>query len=197
MYTITEICNQAEFNHHQLALEEIDKQWLNKKNAKALDFMVTDRNKVNIDDGEHRIFIASLDDVPLAYILFSRSYGEEAGWFHNLSRHLKSAPMGTMQAINDVAIERFQHQGEQYLHFGLTPMADLNITSEIQGYYSKTFCWLVHFLQKHGDKVYPSRGQRQYKMSWRPQQIIPDFIAFEGGFSLRALLAFLKITNSL
>ncbi len=194
---VVELKSDAELEQYRERLNDIDRQWLNKKAAKALNFMVTDRQVLSLNDDQHRLYIALLDEQVIAYVLYSRSYGKSTGWFHNLSRHAKDAPMGTMQMINGFAITQFQEDDAGYLHFGFTPMADLQQDLELDGFYSKTFKRLTHFLQKHGDAIYPAKGQRQYKMSWRPQILSPDYIAIQGGFRISALWAFLKITNSI
>ncbi len=194
---VEEITNHQQFISLRDKLDEIDAEWLANKSAKELTFMVTDKSSVNFPSESYRLFVARHEENILAYILYTRSYGEYKGWVHDLSRQRKNAPMGTLPLINIEAIEQFKKTEEEYLNFGFTPLADLNQEWEITGKQSKIFRRIARFLQKYGNAIYPSKGQRQYKMSWRPNIIKPEYIAFQGGFKIEALFAFLKITNSL
>ncbi|AOY82441.1 DUF2156 domain-containing protein [Moorena producens JHB] len=194
---VKEVTNQNEFLSIRDRLDEIDAEWLSAKGGKALAFMVTDRSIVHFPSESYRLFVASSQDKVIAYVLYTRSYGEYKGWIHDLSRQTKDAPMGTLPLINIEAIEKFTQAEEEHLNFGFTPLADLSEEFAIEGKKSRLFSSISRFLQKHGDAIYPSKGQRQYKMSWRPNIIKPEYIAFQGGFQIGALLAFLKITNSL
>lgn len=193
---VQEIRNHEQFISLRDSLEEIDAEWLANKAAKELAFMVIDKSIVDFPSENYRLFVARCEENILAYILYTRSYGEYKGWVHDLSRQRNNAPMGTLPLINIEAIEEFKKTEEKYLNFGFTPLADLSQEWEITGKESKIFSRIARFLQKHGNAIYPSQGQRQYKMSWRPNIIKPEYIAFQGGFKIGALLAFLKITNS-
>ena len=194
---VQEITNYQQFLSIKSQLDQIDAEWLSTKGGKALTFMVTNRSIINFPDESYRLFIARQDNRVLAYILYSRSYGEYKGWVHDLSRQRQNAPMGTLPLINIEAMATFINAQDEYLNFGFTPLADLQNESTIETKSSQLFSWISQFLAKYGDVIYPAKGQRQYKMSWRPHIIKPEYIAFEGGFKVSALLAFLQITNSL
>ncbi|NET58786.1 MAG: DUF2156 domain-containing protein [Symploca sp. SIO2E6] len=194
---VKEVTNQNEFLSVRDRLDEIDAEWLSGKGGKAIAFMVTDRSIIHFPSESYRLFVANYQEQVIAYVLYTRSYGEYKGWIHDLSRQTKDAPMGTLPLINIEAIEKFTQAEEEYLNFGFTPLVDLSEEFALEGKQSRLFASISRFLQKHGDAIYPSKGQRQYKMSWRPNIIKPEYIAFQGGFKIGALLAFLKITNSL
>ncbi|MGH8002476.1 MAG: phosphatidylglycerol lysyltransferase domain-containing protein [Brasilonema sp.] len=194
---VKEVTNDRQFLSLHDQLEEIDAEWLSSKGGKALTFMVTDRSVVHFPSESYRLFVASSEENVLAYILYTRSYGEYKGWVHDLSRQRKNAPMGTLPLINLEAIEEFIKAEEDHLNFGFTPLADLSQEWKLEGKQSRIFASVAQFLQKYGDAIYPSQGQRQYKISWRPNIIKPEYIAFQGGFKIGALLSFLKITHSL
>ena len=188
-FTIDRIDNVQDYRAMRPDLIEINQQWLKQKGAKHLRHLVSSFDSIE-PGGEHRIYVARLDGRPVSYVVFSRTYGENPGWFHNLSRRRADCPDGSMQMI----VSRFMEEiGAGWLHFGFTPLVDM-ITPEFP--HSQVFHRIAAFLSKHGGIVYPARAQRQYKISWAPDRITPEYFAYRGN-PLRASLALLRATNSL
>jgi hypothetical protein len=44
--------------------------------------------------------------------------------------------------------------------------------------------------------VYPAADQLAYKMKWCPDVVLPEYIAFSGRVSIRAIWSLLRLTNA-
>ena len=53
----------------------------------------------------------------------------------------------------------------------------------------------MRFLAKHGSAIYPAASQLAYKEKWGLDLVQPDYIAFQGGISLRRIWSLLRVTN--
>ena len=180
----------------KLQLECIDDEWLRGKHAKELAFLIGELGKAEDESTPNkRLFIAEQNGRIQGYILYSRIYGRYRGWMHDLTRRRIEAATGTMELINQEAASRFKADGENYLHFGFTPLAELRASHEANMHSSKWFSWAAQWLAQHGSFLYPVATQLQYKKKWYPDLILPEYIAFQGGFSLFGLWQFLRITN--
>jgi lysylphosphatidylglycerol synthetase-like protein (DUF2156 family) len=177
-------------------LDVIDSDWLRSKgrHVKKLAFMVGERGGPAAK--LRRLFVASgSDGFILGYITFSPVYGRHAGWLHDLSRRLSTAPPGTMEVIIAAAIERFRAAGVAYLHFGLTPFTKLSDDHELSGR-SAIAARVIRLLAAHGEKVYPAADQVAYKHKWVPDLVQPEYVAFSHGVSLGAVWSLLRLTNA-
>lgn len=174
----------------------IDVQWLKSKGAAELDFLIGELNSVLKDLSESkRLFIARLQDEIVGYILYSQTYGQYSGWMHDLTRRKNDCPNGVMELINDTAINKFKTEGWDYLHFGFTPLADLNEESENGFRKSGMFTRIAKWLSKHGAFIYPMETQLSYKKKWYPDENFYEYVAFEDRFRLGGLWQFLKLTK--
>jgi lysylphosphatidylglycerol synthetase-like protein (DUF2156 family) len=177
-------------------LDSIDHTWLRTKgrHAKELRFMVGERAGPGAlwrrlfvaADGEGRV---------MGYVTFSPVGGKRSGWLHDLSRRDPDATPGTMELIVASAIETFKSEGVPYLHFGLTPFTGLAADHEL-GASSCAAGACVRFLGDHGRAVYPAADQLAYKMKWCPDVVLPEYIAFSGRVSIRAIWSLLRLTNA-
>lgn len=193
---VKEIGSQIEFDALKPQLEFINALWLKNKGGSALSKLVIDFNSIELISGEHRLFIASLEDNVLAYIVYTRTYGKTLGWFHNLSRKIPDAPNGIMQLINQTAINQFKKDNDStFLHFGFTPLVEFVDTQKIND--SVVFYKIAKWLASKGGGIYPAASQRQYKVSWRPSIIKPELIAFPKGQTFKTLWLILRATNSI
>lgn len=189
---VEEIHSQKEFHETKPKLIEINDSWLKKKKAKPIHIMVTDFDSIRLDVSSNRLFVARFDGEIISYILYSKTFGDDSGWFHNLSRHKKGAPDGSMQLITKTFMEDMAGK-TAYLHFGFTPLVEMGQEKAIG---SNGFKRIAEYLSAKGGVVYPARSQRQYKMSWRPTYISPEYFAYNCG-ALSALLSLLFATNSI
>lgn len=191
---VREILDNNEFETLKPILLDINQSWQAKKKAKPIRIMVTNFDSISLSEGDHRLFIATYEEDVISYILYSRTYGNDSGWFHNLSRYRKDAPDGSMQLINKFFLQSFDNEEDKkYLHFGFTPLVDMG--NEVGGG-STGFTKIAEFLSKKGGVVYPARSQRQYKMSWRPTHIEPEYFSYSSG-ALPAIINLLMATNSI
>lgn len=203
---VSEVESEDDYLRLRPRLREIDALWLKSKAAKVLRHLVTDPDCIQVPSPRRRLFVAEQDQRVLAYVVYTRVEGERRGWFHDLSRKIPDAQNGIMQAINATALDRFKSaytsaendSDYRYLHFGFTPLTEMyDRTHRLAALGSTGFAAIARFLAERGGVVYPARSQRQYKMSWRPQIIEPELIAFPKGKALASLWALLRATDSL
>lgn len=182
----------------EVKLKHIDSLWIKQKHAKELDFLIGEIGDFNnIDNSVKRLFVAFYEDEPVAYIFYTACFGKYQGWMHDLTRRLPDAPTGVMELINLTAIESFIGENSKHLNFGFTPLVDLSSDLEIPDASSSMAQKVFLFLSKHGSFIYPADSQLQYKLKWKPNIILPEYIAFQNGFSLLGLWDFLKLTRAL
>jgi lysylphosphatidylglycerol synthetase-like protein (DUF2156 family) len=173
-------------------LRAVSAAWLRAKRKKELDFMVGELGGPN--DIDRRIF-ATLDPLGtiIGFIAYVPVYGERPGYLHDLTRRLPDAPVGVMELCNATAIEQFQREGVDYLHFGFTPFA-LEGDADEQ-YASPMLTKLAGLLWRHGHMIYPAQSQVAYKLKWGPTLIEPEYLACKP-LSLRAIWDLLVLTRS-
>jgi lysylphosphatidylglycerol synthetase-like protein (DUF2156 family) len=188
----------VEADHDRLGpqLDEIDRLWLRSKgrHVKELKLMVGERG--GPAQPSRRLF-AALDQkgIVLAYVSFSPVYGTQSGWLHDLSRRRPDAPPGVLELIVVTALEKFQAERASHLHFGFTPFTNLSPEYEVAGA-SRVTAHILQFLAKHGSAIYPAASQLAYKEKWGLDLVQPEYIAFQGGISLRRVWSLLRVTNA-
>ncbi len=170
-------------------LEKINLEWLGQKGAKHIELLVCEFERVK-PDANTLIYAAWHQNELIAYIVFSRTSGENPGWFHNLSRRRAECVDGTMQLIVHSLMQEID---SGVIHFGFTPLVDLTESTYPHSVVAKL---IAKRLASLGGVVYPARSQRQYKVSWCPSEVIPEYLAYRGN-TLGAMLWFLRATNSL
>lgn len=190
---VERVNTQQEFEHIKPSLEKINNYWIEEKKTKHLRNLITDFSTVNIDSNLHRLYIAKKNDQIIAYIIYSRNFGKFTGWFHNITRKDPHSQDGVMQQINLYAMRDLEEL--DYLNFGFTPLVELQ--NKLNFNSSTTFHRIMKYLEKKGGVIYPAQSQRQYKMSWRPQIIDYEYIAFAKGQALKSLFTLLLATNSI
>jgi lysylphosphatidylglycerol synthetase-like protein (DUF2156 family) len=178
----------------QDAMTELDGGWLSiKGSAKPLEFLVGQYGGQYQD--LRRLFVGVHGSRLTGYISYSPVYGSRPGWMHDLSRRQPDAPPGVMEAINKAAIERFRAEGVQWLHFGFTPYTSLSAAAELPGH-SRAFHWLMEDLWANGAHFYPAQTQYAYKQKWKPDTILPEYISFQRGASIPALVHVFRACNA-
>ena len=177
-------------------LSAIDREWLRGKgrHVNELAFLVGERGGSGAP--LRRIFVARLDEQPLAYVTYSPVFGSERpGWLYDLTRRRPSVPPGTIELIFVTALEQLRERGTEWLHLGLTPFVGLADEFELPDARSALITFLGRQLAEHGEFVYPARSQEAFKLKWAPGTVEPEYIAFQGGPSLRATLGLLRLTK--
>ena len=176
------------------AMQELDAGWLGAKGgARPLEFLVGQCG----GRYQHlrRLFVGVHGGRLTGYISYSPVYGSRPGWMHDLSRRQPDSPPGVMEAINKAAIDKFQAEGVAWLHFGYTPFTGLSIAPKLPGY-SRAFHWFMAELWANGAHIYPAQSQYAYKEKWRPDVILPEYIAFQHGASIPALVHVFRACNA-
>lgn len=176
------------------AITELDAGWLGAKGgARPLEFLVGEYG----GRYQHlrRLFVGTHGDRLTGYISYSPVYGSRPGWMHDLSRRRPDSPPGVMEAINKAAIETFQSEGVPWLHFGYTPFSALSPEHELPGY-SRAFSWLMSDLWTNGGHIYPAQTQFAYKEKWQQDVVLPEYVAFQHGASIPALVHVFRACNA-
>ena len=185
---------EAPYDEWATAVAAVDAAWLGTKGegSKPLEFLVGQTG------GPHqslrRLFVAHRDGELIGYISYAPVYGSRPGWMHDLSRRLPQSPPGVMEAVNKAAIDAFRQEGVGWLHFGFTPFTSLD-APQFPGY-SPGFQWFMEYLSEHGAHIYPARTQLEYKRKWAPSVVLPEYIAFQHGASLAALVSVFQACNA-
>lgn len=177
------------------AMQELDTAWLATKgeSAKPLEFLVGQYG----GRFQHlrRLFVGVNDGRLIGYISYSPVYGGRPGWMHDLSRRQPDSPPGVMEAINKTAIDRFRREGVPWLHFGFTPFTALDGLERFPGH-SRAFHWFMSHLWANGESVYPARTQLAYKEKWAPDVVTGEYIGFQHGASIPALVHIFRACNA-
>jgi lysylphosphatidylglycerol synthetase-like protein (DUF2156 family) len=176
------------------AIRELDAGWLGAKGgARPLEFLVGQYG----GRYQHlrRLFVGVHGDRLTGYISYSPVYGSRPGWMHDLSRRQPDSPPGVMEAINKAAIETFQAEGVPWLHFGYTPFSGLSPDYEFPGH-SRAFGWFMEELWANGEHIYPAQTQFAYKEKWKQDVVLPEYIAFQHGASIPALVHVFRACNA-
>ncbi|GAA3458639.1 DUF2156 domain-containing protein [Saccharothrix longispora] len=173
----------------------LDEAWLGTKgpDVKPLEFLVGQTG----GPYQHlrRLFVAEREGTLVGYVSYAPVYGPQAGWMHDLSRRQPDSPPGVMEAINKAALDTFREEGVKWLHFGFTPFTSLD-APRFPGY-SKAFHWFINHLWEHGEHIYPARTQLAYKEKWAPSLVLPEYLAFQHGASLPALVHVFRACNAI
>jgi lysylphosphatidylglycerol synthetase-like protein (DUF2156 family) len=183
-------------DEHRDGIESIDSAWLGGKgrHVKKIEFLI---GEVGGPVQQYRrLFLGTIEGRPVAYISYSPAYGSRSGWLHDLSRRLPDSPPGVMEAVNATALEAFSQEGAEWLHFGFTPFTGLDPSHEMTPTSALTSKFL-RLLAEKGEAVYPAASQLAYKEKWGPQLVLPEYLAFENGASLRAVWHILRVTKSI
>ena len=174
------------------ALDAISRTWLAKKRKKEIEFMVGQIG--GPDDHERRIFVAQDAAArPVGFVTYVPVWGQHPGYLHDLTRKHPDAPVGTMELINSVALERLRGEGVGHLHFGFTPFI---AAGEEPASASRLMARAVDLLARYGSAVYPAQTQASYKLKWGPDLIETEYLAGKP-FSPRAVIDLLLLTRSL
>ncbi|MEU5052128.1 DUF2156 domain-containing protein [Streptomyces sp. NPDC021096] len=174
----------------------VDTAWLGSKgeHTKTLEFLVGECG--GPAQTHRRLFIGLINGKAVGYISYSPAHGTRPGWLHDLSRRLPGDTPGIMEAINKHAIDTFQTENTDWLHFGFTPFTSLNPDHETPNS-SPAFTWLMHWLSENGNAVYPAQSQLAYKHKWGPHLALPEYIAFWGPAQTSALIHTFKASNAI
>jgi lysylphosphatidylglycerol synthetase-like protein (DUF2156 family) len=166
--------SEASYDDWRDAIKGLDRLWLRTKGegVKELEFLVGQLGGRH--QSERRLFVATQNDKLIGYVSYSPVFGPQPGWMHDLSRRQPDSPPGVMEAINKAAIDVFRAEGVPWLHFGF-----------------------INHLGEHGEHIYPARTQLAYKEKWAPTLVLPEYIAFQRGASLPALVHIFRACNAI
>jgi lysylphosphatidylglycerol synthetase-like protein (DUF2156 family) len=189
------VISEVQLDPWLAAVQELNTGWLGTKgDAKPLEFLVGQTG----GPYQHlrRLFVAVNAGRLIGYISYSPVYGSRPGWMHDLSRRQPDSPPGVMEAINKAAIDAFRSEGAEWLHFGFTPYTSLSLAPRFPGH-SHAFHWLMEELWTNGAHIYPAQTQYAYKQKWKQDVILPEYIAFQHGASIPALIHVYRAVNAI
>jgi lysylphosphatidylglycerol synthetase-like protein (DUF2156 family) len=177
-------------------LDAIDREWLRAKgrHVKQLSFMVGERG--GRGRAHRRLFVASHEGRTVGYVTFSPAHGLKPGWLYDLTRRSPDAPRGVIETVFAQAAEAFASEGAGWLHLGFTPFAGLDDAHELP-VRSKVGCRVIRTVSAHGQAIYPAKAQESFKLKWGPQQVEPEYIAFDGKLSLSSVIQLLLLTKAI
>lgn len=190
------VIEEADAGARREEIAAIDQEWLRDKgkHTKELQFLIGEMS------GEYqphrRLFLGSIDGVPVGYISYAPVYGSRPGWLHDLSRRRGHELPGVMEAINKAAIDAFTAEGAGWLHFGFTPFTGLSDEHALPGA-SPTVTRIIRWLATHGRVVYPAATQLAYKEKWAPHAVLGEYVAFHGRPRLGPIWQLLRISNAI
>lgn len=176
-------------------LDAIDRDWLRAKgrHVKQLAFMVGERG--GRARAYRRLFVATHEDAVVGYVTFSPVFGTQPGWLYDLTRRSPDAPRGVIETVFAHAAQTFAEEGAGWLHLGFTPFAGLAEEHELP-IRSTIGCRVIRGVSAHGQAIYPAKAQESFKLKWGPQQIQPEYLAFDGKLSLSSVIQLLLLTRA-
>ncbi|MCM6777122.1 DUF2156 domain-containing protein [Nocardia sp. CDC159] len=190
------VIEQVDAARHRAALAEIDQRWLRAKGPRAKPLRLLVGEIGGPAQRLRRLFLATIGGRPVGYVSYSPVYGAHRGWLHDLSRRVPEAVPGVMEAVNFNAMRAFRREGAAWLHFGFTPFTGLDPALELPTA-SRITARAIRLLADHGDRVYPSRSQLEYKLKWQPALVFPEYLAVDRRLTPAAVWSLLRATNAL
>ncbi|MEU6419871.1 DUF2156 domain-containing protein [Streptomyces spiralis] len=178
------------------ALDAVDRAWLRDKgrHVKELDFLIGERGGPGAP--HRRLFTARHAGRTVAYVSYSPVFGERAGWLYDLTRRRPEAPPGTVELVFATALRRFQDEDCAWLHLGFTPFVQLRPDACDFGPTSGALRRCLELVAAKGRAIYPAATQESFKLKWRPQQIEPEYLAFQGGVTPGAVWRLMRLTKA-
>lgn len=178
-------------------LAAIDADWLRGKGrlAKELTFMIGERG--GRGKPYRRVFVARVQGEAVAYVTYSPVFGDQPGWLYDLTRRKTGAPPGTVELIFETALQQLREEGWKWLHLGLTPCVGLEEEHELPRAMSKVTQRIVRGIGERGEMIYPARTQEAFKVKWGPQEVLPEYMAFEDKLRPSAVFQLLRVTRSI
>lgn len=179
------------------AFDSIDREWLRGKGrmANELTFMVGE--PWGRGAPYRRVFVARHEGRTIAYVTYSPCFGTQPGWLYDLTRRHPDAPPGTVELVFAAAVEALRAESCRWLHLGLTPLVGLDDAHELERGGSPTVKRFVRLLSERGEAIYPARDQEKFKLKWGPQQVVPEYVAFEGRPTPGAVWQLMRVTRAI
>lgn len=178
-------------------LAEIDASWLRAKGrfTKEIRFFVGERSGPY--HHMRRMFLGVREGEVVSYVTYSPVMGARPGWLYDLTRRKPDGVRGAIEMTFAFAAERMREENQAgWLHMGLTPFVGLDYEHELDSYH-KGAAKVIRLLADHGEHLYPAATQTAFKRKWRPEQEIPEYLAFSGRLRLGAIWRLMKVANLL
>jgi lysylphosphatidylglycerol synthetase-like protein (DUF2156 family) len=187
----------GEISDIERQLADIDASWLRAKGrfTREIRFFVGERSGPY--HHMRRVFLSWRGDEVVSYVTYSPVMGERAGWLYDLTRRKPVGARGAIEMTFAFTAERMLDENPAgWLHLGLTPFVGLDYAHELDSYH-KGAAKVIRMLADHGEHLYPAATQLAFKSKWRPEQEIPEYLAFSGRLRTGAIWRLMKVANLL
>ncbi len=177
-------------------LNDVDTEWLRHKGRHVKEMTLLIGSRGDYLQPHRRLFVAEHLGEVVAYVSYSPAYGTESGWLYDLTRRRPGSPPGVIEAVFDHAASKFRSEGSKWLHLGLTPFVDVIAEHEMSSS-SAVLTRIVKVLGSKGEFIYPAQTQRSFKMKWRPDRVVPEYVVFPEGVRLSDIWCLARSTNAI
>ncbi|WP_291328333.1 DUF2156 domain-containing protein [Desulfovibrio sp. UCD-KL4C] len=143
-------------------INDLCQDWLQHKGGKELSFLT--RPLPDKDEIDGRFFWARQHGKLIGVAGFDPIYseGDIIGYYHNFDRISSDAVNGTSAMTVLAAVEKFRRENKNILSLGLSPLAGLQTGYDL----NKPLEKISKFIFKHGEKLYPFKGNAQHKAKY-------------------------------
>jgi lysylphosphatidylglycerol synthetase-like protein (DUF2156 family) len=181
----------------QADLDDLDARWLRAKgrHVKELTFMIGERDGRGAP--HRRALLARQEQRLVGYVTYSPCFGSQPGWLYDLTRRAPDAPPGTVELMFRTGVDALLKEDCRWLHLGLTPFVGLSPENELDHGSSRVVELAGRELARRGEAIYPARAQEAFKLKWAPQEIVPEYVAFEPRPTPAGVWRLLRISRSI
>lgn len=153
-------------------IEEVSNEWLSIKKSSELSFML---GSVGLDNPMDRRYFIAIDGNSrlLGFTVFT-PFADKKGYYADVTRRRKDAPMGVMEKIIITGFETMKAEGLLCGSLGLAPLA--NIKDE--GSKKSLIDSLLEFIYENLNNFYGFKTLHQYKKKYNPSHWEPRYLAY-------------------
>lgn len=150
---------------------EVSKEWLFFKKSGELSFML---GSVSLDNPMDRRYFVAVDseNIVQGFVVFVPFQGGN-GFYSDITRRRKNAPMGVMEKIIITAFESMKTEGIKWGSLGLAPLANVRESDEY-----KITGLALEFIYEHLNNFYGFKTLHQYKKKYGPTLWEARFLAY-------------------
>ncbi|MCX7714740.1 MAG: phosphatidylglycerol lysyltransferase domain-containing protein [Clostridia bacterium] len=151
---------------------DVSKEWLSFKKSGELSFML---GSVGLDNPMDRRYFVAVDrqqDIQ-GFVVFTPFNGKN-GYYADVTRRRKSAPIGVMEKIVISAFEIMKSEGVAWGSLGLAPLANVKENEGIKTLVDGA----LEFIYEHMNNFYGFKTLHQYKKKYNPTCWEPRYLVY-------------------